>query len=98
MEGGWSRPGFTDWWLMPQYSLYESERLLHTAMQEIQHILLDPEAPSDRRIGAAKEARAIHQLLLEQSGAGAKYADEAVSEMTPDQLRDFIRRNTANTK
>jgi len=94
LRDNWARPGFAEWFLTPQFSLFESERLLHTAMQEIQQILMDPEAPSDRRINAAKEARAIHQLMLEQSGSKQKYADDVVAEMTPEQLREFIRRNS----
>jgi hypothetical protein len=94
IEGGWRTPGFVEWMLMPQYSLYESERLLQAAMQELERVLLDPTSATDRRIAAAKEARAINQLLTEQSGAGAKFADEVVSDMTPEQLREFIRRNS----
>lgn len=64
------------------------------AMQAISGILSETR-DSDTAIKAAREAREIYTKLNITSDK--KFADESISEMSREQLAEYIRRNTALT-
>lgn len=90
----WATPGFSEWFLNPQWEQEETQRLLHLGMRRVAEILVNSE-DDDMLLKAAKEARELHTKLSATNEDKKKYSDQAVQEMTPDELRDFIRKNTA---
>lgn len=90
----WTTAGFSEWWTNPSWEKEEAHRIMLQAMQAISGILSETR-DSDTAIKAAKEAREIYTKLNVTSDK--KFADESISEMSRDQLADYIRRNTALT-
>ncbi len=88
----WNEPGFTDWFLSPEWEIEESQRLIHQSLQRLGEILRDEEE-AGTVISAAKEAREIWSKL--RATKTEKFADAAISEMSQDELREFIKRNSS---
>jgi hypothetical protein len=95
LERNWNIPGFADWFLSPQWEQEETQRLLHLGMRRVSEILINSSDP-DTLLKAAKEARELHTKMTQASEKTAKFADAGIQEMTPEELREFIRRNTAS--
>jgi hypothetical protein len=91
----WTTPGFADWWTSPNWEREESQRLLFQAMQRVSLILRDAEDP-DMALKAAREAREIYTRLNTEKQQ--KFADDAIGEMSKEQLQDYIRKNTQAIK
>lgn len=88
----YTTPGFVEWWTSPQWEIEESHRLLLQSMQRVSEILRDEENPQTV-IAAAREAREIYTKL--HTGVAPKFADEEITEMSREQLQEYIRRKTA---
>lgn len=87
----WDTPGFSDWFLAPQWEQEESHRLLMQSMRRVSEILRDSEDDKNV-IAAAREAREIYNKL--HTSTAPKFADEEVAEMTRAQLEEYIRRKS----
>lgn len=87
----WSTPGFSDWFLAPQWEAEESHRILMQSMQRVSEILRDSEDDKNV-IAAAREAREIYTKL--HASTAVKFADEEVAGMTRPQLEEYIRRKS----
>lgn len=92
IERDWAQPGFTDWFLSPDWEIEESQRLIHQSLQRLGEILRDEEDVGSV-ISAAKESREIWSKL--RATKQEKFADQAIGEMSQDELREFIKRNSS---
>lgn len=92
----WAIPGFAEWWCSPTWEREESHRLLISAMHRVSEVLRD-EDDSARLLAAAREAREIYTKLNgpEQK---EKYMDSEIGEMGPEELKEFIKRNSQVNK
>ena len=88
----WAIPGFSDWWISPQWEAEESHRLLMQSMQRVSEILRDEENPTTV-IAAAREARELYTKL--HASTAPKFADSEIADMDRNQLEEYIRRKTA---
>lgn len=89
----WGQPGFLDWFLEPDYEQLQAKSTAQLAMNEITAILMEVEMKPEVKVSAAKVAREYYDRLVPKKVE--KMADSAVQEMTPEELKEFIRRNTA---
>lgn len=90
----WATPGFPEWCLEREWARLTAEATAQSALREIAHILQDSEQSSERKIAAAKVAREYYDRLVPKPVE--KMADEEVGKMTPEELREFIRRNNTS--
>jgi hypothetical protein len=87
-----SIPGFTEWFLEAQYEQLQARATSQLAMNELTALLLDTESQPAVKIAAAKVAREYYDRLVPKPVD--KMADQEIAEMSPEQLRDFITRNS----
>jgi hypothetical protein len=88
----WSLPGFVDWFTNSEDFAQRVEFLAQLALDDLEEILIDPEARKGDKLAAAK-------MILEVGGKfpgrkandeGSKFSDEKIAQMSKGELLDFI--------
>jgi hypothetical protein len=91
MQKWWTQPGFKEWFSNQEEFKQRVEYLVHTALDTLEHILVDETANSSARVNAAK-------LLLEAADkmprkyAKEKVLDEKINKMGKQELEAWLDR------
>lgn len=95
--GDWYRiPGFREWFQEPNWEKLQAQANAQLAQKEIAAILMDTEIKLETKVAAAKVAREYYDRFVPKEAE--KLADDEVSKMSPDQLREFIKHKTQSIK
>lgn len=94
----WDIPGFREWFLSKDYNKHQAEGLLQQAMHRLSEVLRYS-TDNAELINAAKEARTLFTAMTaSRPDDQEKFADEAIQEMSKEELQAYINKNSATAK
>lgn len=92
LQRWWGQAGFPEWFRNQEEFRERAASLAHQALDTLQQILLDGDAPPAARVQAAKLALEIARKMPSKQQE-PQFLDDQISKMDKKQLKDFLARN-----